>query len=151
MGEQDGAGDRPQSDPNPQTTMNVAACLPSEPASVAEARHALEPLEPTVDPDTIRTLELLVSELVTNSVRHGRGDGGGAIELVVSASPERVRVEVADSGPGFSARPRAEGQDPGSGWGLHLVEALSNRWGTERDARMRIWFEIDLASVAAAA
>ncbi len=132
--------------------MNVATRLPHEPASIAEARAALEPLEPAVDRVTIGTLRLLVSELVTNSVRHGRPErSAGDIELSVSKSRRTVRVEVADAGRGFVTRPRVAGQDAGSGWGLYLVDALSDRWGTERDGRMRIWFEIDCGPAAAAA
>jgi anti-sigma regulatory factor (Ser/Thr protein kinase) len=126
--------------------MKIAACLPHHPASVARARRAVDGLEERVDNETAASVRLLVSELVTNSVRHGRADAEGEIELSVSAWDHTVRVEVADSGPGFAARPRFEGQDEESGWGLHLVDALSHRWGTERNARALIWFEIDHAS-----
>ena len=123
--------------------MNLATRLPNEPASVAEARATLAPLEPAVDSATIGTLRLLVSELVTNSVRHGRPCPSGEIELSLHASPQTVRVEISDAGRGFTVHPRVAGQDPGSGWGLYLVDALSDRWGTEHDGRTRIWFEID--------
>ena len=131
--------------------MNLATRLPHEPASVAEARAALRALEFAVDGATLGTLRLLVSELVTNSVRHGRPASAAEIELSVRASPQAVRVEVADAGRGFSVRPRVAGQDQGSGWGLHLVDTLSDRWGTERNGRMRIWFEIDRGPAASAA
>ena len=130
--------------------MNLATRLPPEPASVAEARAALRPLEFAVDRATIATLRLLVSELVTNSVRHGRPSSAGEIELSVRASPRTVRVEIADAGHGFAVRPRVAGQDQGSGWGLHLVDILSDRWGIERDGPMRIWFEIDCPAASAA-
>jgi anti-sigma regulatory factor (Ser/Thr protein kinase) len=95
-----------------------------------------------MDVDTFGTLRLLVSELVTNSVRHGGGEQPHEIRLAVSASRERIRVEVADAGSGFKARPRRDGQDEGSGWGLHLVETLSDRWGSERNGRVCVWFEL---------
>lgn len=131
--------------------VNIATPLPHDPSSVSHARHAVDGLERAVDEETVATVRLLASELVTNSVRHGRPDEAGDIELSVAASRETVRVEVADSGPGFAVGPRLDGQDEGSGWGLHLVEMLSHRWGTERDARTRIWFEIDCSEAAAAA
>ncbi len=88
--------------------MNVATRLPHEPAAVAEARAALDPLEPAVDGRTIGTLRLLVSELVTNSVRHGRPERSAAdIELWISKSRQTVRVEVADAGRGFTVRSRS--------------------------------------------
>jgi len=128
----------------------VATRLPCEPASVTEARQVLEPLEPAVDEETIRTLKLLVTELVSNSVRHSASASHEEIELSVAASPESVRVEVADSGPGFEPRPREQGQDEDSGWGLHLVDHLSDRWGTERRGRMAVWFELDVDRTRAA-
>jgi len=113
-----------------------------------EARHAVDGLDTALDDETVATVRLLVSELVTNSVRHGRPDESGHIELSLSATRDSVRVEVADVGAGFTPRPRVEGQDEASGWGLHLVDALSHRWGTERERGMLIWFEIDSPSVA---
>ena len=110
--------------------------------SVVHARQALEPLANAVDPGTLETLRLLVTELVGNSVRHGIQQATDDIELSVRASREGVRVEVANSGPGFTPLPREEDAAEGSGWGLHLLEALSDRWGTEEDERMRVWFEL---------
>ncbi len=121
--------------------IEIDSRLPQEPTSVAKARRALEPLKRRLDPDAFETLRLLVSELVINSVLHGRAENSGEIALAVRASRGRIRVEVADAGEGFEASPRSELQDNGSGWGLHLVETLSDRWGTERDGHM-VWFEL---------
>ena len=121
--------------------IEIESRLPQEPTSVAKARRVLEPLERRLGPDTFETLRLLVSELVTNSVRHGRAENSVEIELAVRSSREKIRVEVADAGPGFDVSPRSELQDNGSGWGLHFVETLSDRWGTERDGHM-VWLEL---------
>ena len=121
----------------------VTTRLPREPAAIAEARRALGPIDPVVDATTIATLKLLVSELVTNSVRHGEREDD-EIKLWVSASPSTVRVEVTDSGPGFEPQPPTPDQDDGSGGGLHLVEQMTDRWGTTRTGRPCVWFEIDL-------
>ena len=124
---------------------SVFRSLPNEPASVREARHALESLAEVVDSETLDATRLLVSELVTNCVRHAKSEPGENIELAASASSELVRVEISDSGPGFEIDPnaRSKGDFEGSGWGLHLLSVLSDRWGTDRDERMRIWFEIE--------
>lgn len=127
----------------------VAICLPHDPSSVSEARHAVDDLDGALDDETVATVRLLVSELVTNSVRHGKADESGHIELSLSARGDTVRVEVADAGLGFAPKARSTDQDTGSGWGLHLVEALSHRWGSEQGGGTRIWFEID-GSVAGA-
>jgi anti-sigma regulatory factor (Ser/Thr protein kinase) len=75
-------------------------------------------------------------------VRHSGASPEDEIEVSVSATERGVRVEVADRGPGFEPRPRAEGHDEGSGWGLHLVDRLSDRWGAGRDGPTSVWFEV---------
>jgi hypothetical protein len=71
---------------------------------------------------------------VTNSVRHGAGD---EVILSVRTTPETVRVEVSDRGPGFSPVRRAKDADEASGWGLYLwplsaTGGGSNATGTRR-------------------
>jgi two-component sensor histidine kinase len=122
--------------------IDIERRLSHEANSVVEARHALQPLQSAVDPDTFETLRLLVTELIGNSVRHATPRASEEIELSVRASRERIRVEVANSAPGFTPLPRPEDADEASGWGLHILEALSDRWGTAEDERMRVWFEL---------
>ena len=114
--------------------------LVNEPGSAVEARAVLSMLECCCDRETLETLRLLVTELVGNCVRHAAATE--EIELSVQVTPERIRVEVADSGPGFFPAARQAGPDDPSGRGLLLVDALSDRWGTDQDERMRVWFEL---------
>lgn len=88
-------------------------------------------------------MRLLVSELVTNSVRHARLEDGGWINVCVEESPRALRVAVTDPGVGFDERPGPPQPGDRSGWGLHLVEQLADRWGVSRDGKMMVWFEID--------
>jgi two-component sensor histidine kinase len=85
-------------------------------------------------------VRLLVTELVTNSVKHGGADPGQFIEVLLTSSSEKVRVEVADRGPGFepSVQPRAFG-----GFGFLLVDRIADRWGVLSERGSRVWFEID--------
>jgi anti-sigma regulatory factor (Ser/Thr protein kinase) len=83
---------------------------------------------------------LLTSEIVSNSVLHGRASEKDQIELAMSWSAELVRLEVTDDGPGFQIPPH-DPDRPG-GWGLALVETMSDRWGIERGERTRVWFEL---------
>jgi anti-sigma regulatory factor (Ser/Thr protein kinase) len=132
--------------PPPESSqLSVFRALPHEPTSVREARHALDALEEVVDGETLDATRLLVSELVTNCVRHADAGPAEKIELAASASSEGVRVEISDAGAGFEvdSDARSQGDFEGSGWGLHLLSVLSHRWGTERDERMRVWFEIE--------
>jgi anti-sigma regulatory factor (Ser/Thr protein kinase) len=74
---------------------------------------------------------------------HSGGAPGDAIILTVEVLPETVRVRVRDTGPGFEHIPAGNG-DRTSGWGLHLVESLSDRWGIERIPAdgTSVWFEL---------
>ena len=83
---------------------------------------------------------LLASEIVSNSVLHGRAGDEDQIELALSWNLDHVRLEVIDEGPGFQAH--QPDPDRTGGWGLALVETMSDRWGIERGDRTRVWFEL---------
>lgn len=122
----------------------IELVLPPRADSVARARRALSPLRGRVPEEKLEELQLLVSELVTNSIRHaGMGDGS-SVSLTVRLGGRRARVEVTDPGPGFEPPPLED--DPGqlSGWGLLLVERLADRWGIRGRSPTCVWFEIDL-------
>ena len=116
--------------------------LASGPDAVSAARRGLDPLEREIGPDRLGDMRLLVSELVTNSVRHARAGKGDDLELEVSVSGELIHVCVTDHGPGFDASPRCPEDDLASGWGLFLVEQLSDRWGVELNGSTQVWFEL---------
>ncbi|MER5863930.1 SpoIIE family protein phosphatase [Kitasatospora sp. NPDC002040] len=114
--------------------------LPSEPTSVAKARELacswllVRGLDELVD-----TTELLVSELVTNALRHGRGD----IRLRLLRD-RTVVCEVWDDGYAQPRQRRAQETDEG-GRGLQLVSLLAERWGSRRTPNGKIvWFELAL-------
>ena len=90
---------------------------------------------------------LLVSELVTNSVRHGRLRSNDRIRLLVEHSERLLRIEVSDPGEGFGANvPEPVPRGPG-GWGLFLTERLADRWGVDREGGWTtVWVELDTAS-----
>jgi anti-sigma regulatory factor (Ser/Thr protein kinase) len=124
--------------------LTVDVELESSPEAAAVARTALDRLGTHVPPGRLRDLRLLVSELVTNAVRHAGLGRGERIRLVVTARDRHVRVEVHDPGRGFS--PRAPRPDPAraSGWGLYLVDELADRWGVDgAGAGTLVWFELD--------
>ena len=88
---------------------------------------------------------LLVSELVSNAVRHGTF-GIGSIRMRVGVAPGLLRVEVEDGGTGFSppANPMLESGRPG-GLGLRLLQSLADRWGIDGPPRTVVWFELESA------
>jgi anti-sigma regulatory factor (Ser/Thr protein kinase) len=101
-------------------------------------------LSSPLQPELYDDLRLLVSELVTNSVRHGGVTELAAVTLRLSIGEHVIRVEVEDSGPGFVPRAPAPSPDRTSGFGLVLVEQLTSRWGVDVSGPVRLWFEIDV-------
>lgn len=94
----------------------------------------------------LEEVQLVVSELVANCLRHAELTADDAIRLWRRLTPgETLRIEVMDAGPGFE-RPRsvpmpAAGQ-PG-GHGLALADRLADRWGVLRDDAHRVSCEFD--------
>jgi anti-sigma regulatory factor (Ser/Thr protein kinase) len=127
--------------------MRIERRLAVTPEAAAEARHALSAIDLTDGRE--RDVRLLVSELVTNAVRHANLAPGDVIRLVIDLEDSVLRVEVHDPGGGFV--PRAPAPDPArpSGWGLYLVEELADRWGVDSDERTLVWFEVDRPAAAA--
>jgi anti-sigma regulatory factor (Ser/Thr protein kinase) len=119
--------------------------LDSGPDAAAEARAAIGVLDRDADADALDDLRLLVSEVVTNSVRHAGAPGSAKIGLAVSVVDDVVRAEVTDGGPGFQPSPRDAPELEAGGWGLHLVDRLASRWGVERGRPARVWFEVEPA------
>jgi anti-sigma regulatory factor (Ser/Thr protein kinase) len=112
--------------------------LPPEPGSVARARtEVCDAVGTELEEREKETLRLLVSEVVTNAVRHG--DHSQPVELSAYWNSE-VRISVSDHGNGFTPHPRAEALDEAGGFGLYLVGRLADRWGVETDDGTTVWF-----------
>jgi anti-sigma regulatory factor (Ser/Thr protein kinase) len=114
--------------------------LGSGPEAAAEARRAIAKLRADLDPPLIETLRLLVTELITNSVRHTSAD---ELTLRVAIGKSAVLTEVADDGPAFDQECVEQSGAYDTGWGLFLVQRLANSWGVKHDGpKKRVWFEL---------
>ena len=118
--------------------------LAGGPYAVTAARLALSELDSHIEPSIAFDVRLLVSELVTNSVKHAAVGEDESILLEVRVVEDVLRVEVRDSGPGFERPSSAPPDDADEGWGLFLVEQLADQWGVD-SGRQAVWFEIDCA------
>ena len=116
------------------------------PEAASQAREVVkEELGRAVQGKVLEDATLLVSELVTNAVRHAPQAGITQVELRLKVEPERVRVVVSDPGGGFDAAPpRLPTASESSGWGLYLVDRIADRWGVITKDRNEVWFEIDV-------
>jgi anti-sigma regulatory factor (Ser/Thr protein kinase) len=120
--------------------MYFSEVLPKAAVAAALARRALDRLSGQVDEQRLDDARLLVSELVANAVEHV--DEQGMIELRVDNDAERLRVEVLDPGDGFTAEGQRPAEEAESGWGLHFVSRIADRWAAETGERGRVWFEL---------
>ena len=125
-------------------TDSVELSLHSTPEAPKQARDGVERLGDRVSSEVLDDVRLLVSELVTNSVRHGGVARDERINLRAEVTPQRVRVEVTDAGGGFRPRLR-QSSDRIGGYGLYLVRRLASRFGVDspNERSTRVWFEID--------
>jgi anti-sigma regulatory factor (Ser/Thr protein kinase) len=115
--------------------------FPNDSMAPALARSALATTVIGVTPDVFDTAALLISELVTNSVKHS---GSEWIDVAITLGTDVLRIEVSDQSR-QAIRPRTPDVD--GGWGLTLVGELATRWGVERQSLGKtIWIELDLTS-----
>src|SRR5215216_599441 len=92
------------------------------------ARRAVrEELSDALPQRRLADVELLVSELATNSVRHAGCGEEDELSLEAAVEPDRVRVRMFDAGRGY---------------GLVLLDHLSDRWGVQPGERFSVWFEV---------
>ncbi|MFG2358594.1 ATP-binding protein [Streptomyces sp. NPDC048521] len=119
-----------------------SATLTSEAATVPVARQIVREAcaEWGKDQDAVETSTLLISEIVTNAVRHGHSH---SVRVIAERPcPDRLRVAVVDKSRRMPELHIA-GQDAIGGRGLLLVDALSGRWGTDLlPWGKRVWAEI---------
>ena len=114
--------------------------LPRDSGAAALARRVLAEIDSPTKTVAHR-LALLATELVTNAVRHGRGD----IRLRATFDAGAIRVEVCDDGEGFDVeRSLAIEGSAAGGFGLKIVDRMADRWGADA-ARGLVWFELDFA------
>ena len=120
----------------------IALELPAEPHSAKVARDAVGGLDGHLGA-VFGDVVLVISELVTNSVRHAGLDAREPVQLSVDVQGDTVRVAVRDPGPGPT--PPEAPTDPAhiGGWGLVLVSQLAERWGVEHDGDANVvWCEL---------
>ena len=122
----------------------VELTLPAEPRAAAVARSHVRDLP--LDQETLEVVSLLVTELVTNAVRHGRVSDGQRITVHLNVDDDLVRVDVVNEGPVFEAAPRTRDVDTEGGLGLQLVDQLAERWGVEGNGSTTVWLEVKLTA-----
>ncbi|MGP3953395.1 ATP-binding protein [Streptomyces sp. 7N604] len=116
--------------------------FPAEPGAVRAARAVVRSTLNEWGLNAVGDLTvLLVSELVTNALRHATGPIGVSVQRIRN---DALLVEVSDPLPELPLARDARPEDEG-GRGLQLVARTSRRWGTRRgSAGKTVWFELGL-------
>ncbi|HET7530929.1 MAG TPA: ATP-binding protein [Mycobacteriales bacterium] len=113
---------------------------PTVSAPAIARAHVSEACRGRLSPEAVEAARLLVSELVTNCVRHAHT----MITLAVDCDDRCVAVAVGDDGEELPVVRDDVDDDSTGGRGLHLVEALSGEWGvrTRDDGGKVVWFRL---------
>jgi two-component sensor histidine kinase len=124
---------------------SVEADVPGGPHAAARARRMVESeLAGRMSGDVVADVCLLVTELVANGVRHGGGERGASLRLLLQGRRPGLHVEVVNADrTGRPVAPRRPDLAGGGGIGLHLVDRLASRWGVSDDRPTTVWFEMD--------
>jgi hypothetical protein len=88
-------------------------------------------------------LALMVSEVVSNAVRHGSPEADGNIGLRLEGDQDALRVVVTDGGEDFAFDPESVKDARNGHFGLLFVDRLADRWGHSSDGKTAVWLEVD--------
>ncbi len=123
-------------------TASRAVLLPYAPASVAAARFGLtaELRQAGVLPAAVGDAALVVSELLSNAIRHARPLPGALVEVTWALGSGSLEITVSDGGSATRPRPAHPSLSSLGGRGLAIVEHLASRWGVSAgDTRTTVW------------
>jgi two-component sensor histidine kinase len=116
--------------------------LPPDVRAPGIARGQLGALADELNASDLQALELSVTEIVTNSVRHAGLSADDEVWVRVWVQDNALRAQIRDPGRCFPATP-TDGKEPGLGLGLRIVDALTRRWGIERNGGTVVWLEME--------
>ena len=114
--------------------------LPRDVMSVAAARRFATEVLADLPRELLQAVELMVSELATNSIRHANS----SFRVEIDRRPDLVRVEVSDSAGDVMPTMRSPGPDEPTGRGLRIVSLFSHSWGITQSAGSdkSVWFTV---------
>jgi anti-sigma regulatory factor (Ser/Thr protein kinase) len=125
-----------------ETPIELGLRLPPDPEAPGVARSVVRELHGLVPAELIEKLTLVSSELVTNALRHSRSDPEPTVSLRIDR--DSIELAVSSVSPPFDRTAVKDLPGADGGFGLHLVDALADRWRVESDAVTRVVCEFDL-------
>jgi anti-sigma regulatory factor (Ser/Thr protein kinase) len=116
--------------------------LTPTPRAVVEARTAVTRRFADLPPDVLEDLRLLITELVSNGVLHSGITPQDTLRVRVGLDGHTIRAEVIDTGRDGVVVPKPLDPEEPGGFGLNLVQMLSDRWGVNHNDVTCVWFEM---------
>jgi anti-sigma regulatory factor (Ser/Thr protein kinase) len=114
------------------------------------ARQVVQGLGTELDVRRLNEVRLLVTELVTNCVRHAGIDREATVTVSLELDESNLYVAVSNPGAAFEApEPPPESAESEGGRGLVLVDRLADRWGIDDVHEARVWFEVSRVAAVA--
>jgi serine/threonine-protein kinase RsbW len=114
-----------------------------EPAAVGAARRQVrrQLAEERLPEPLLDDVEVVLSELMGNAVRHARPIAGGVLLVGWRIADDELTIRVTDGGSAKRIEPRDSSPMADSGRGLHIVERLASAWGvTDHAGSLRtVW------------
>jgi anti-sigma regulatory factor (Ser/Thr protein kinase) len=121
----------------------IAFELAATPEAGSAARRALLAGNGALPSSVRDDVLLLLTELVTNAVRHANAGPDRTVRVELRQCSRRVSVAVRDEGAGFAQQAISFRRDESGGWGLFLVDRIADRWAVVPTATGTcVWFEI---------
>jgi two-component sensor histidine kinase len=117
--------------------------VPAHPVSIRFVRESTQAAADICGQGTAETLALVLSELVTNAVRHAAVATTENIDVTLEFGHEGVKGVVSDPGEGFEVDPAGPTPHDDGGFGLFIVDRLARDWGVDASGgRTQVWFEL---------
>jgi anti-sigma regulatory factor (Ser/Thr protein kinase) len=123
--------------------MSFEITVPAGPTAPATVRRALTQWLSARSTNGFRLdAPLIVSELVTNCLRHAGMSDSATVRVSAQLTDGVLRLEVEDPGTVGHVARRTPDPDHGGGFGLNIVDALAALWGVQRDESTLVWVEL---------
>lgn len=127
------------------SSLEIEAHLTASVTVPGEVRALLRRLRGDLSATVYDNARLLASELATNAVRYGAA--GAPIHVRAGLDDDCLRIQIRNDNGVNRPVVAAGNREHGGGWGLRLVDAIAQRWGSsESEGHTFVWFELEPAS-----
>ena len=126
-----------------QHALSYEVHVPAHPVSIGFVRNGTHAIGEICGHAVADVLALVLTELVTNAIRHADIDQREHIDVTLEVSRDGIKGTVKDPGIGFDVGPDGPTPDDTGGFGLYIVDRLARQWGVDRSKdETKVWFAL---------